>query len=83
VTVNGRQLDSHEFTGVSQKTIKIYPPPKESGTDYVDLAIAKRNLLKTLNQKLDPYKNLLEDVLLKTKIKYADHSKYEQLFNTK
>ncbi len=77
VRINEKQLGLHEFVGVNQNAIKIYPPSKTPETEYFDLTIEKRNVLKTINQNRNPYENPVVDLLLATRIKYADHSKYE------
>lgn len=80
IKINEKQLALHEFTGVIRNTIIIHPPRKTPEVNDFHLTIAKRNVLKTVMQKLDPYEYLIEETLLDTRIQYANHSKYKQLF---
>lgn len=67
----------HEFKGVTENTITIHPPEKESGVDGFDLTIEKLNVLKTIQENRDPWdvENLDKDkdTLWNERIKYSEH----------
>jgi hypothetical protein len=76
VIINERRLKIHEFNGVTKNTITIHPPPKTSQANDFHLIIKKINVLKTIEQNLNPFdmEDLKIDTLLDIKVKYANHS---------
>jgi hypothetical protein len=76
VIIDGRRLKIHEFNGVTNNKITIHPPPKTTEGNNFHLIIKKINVLKTLEQNLNPLdlNNLKKDPLLDISVEYRNHS---------
>ena len=76
MTIDGEQLDMHEFNGVVQRKIIIHPPAKKSEADGFDLRIEKLNVLKIIQKGHNPLDtdNLIKDTLWNEQIKYSEQS---------
>jgi hypothetical protein len=77
VIINGERLKIHEFNGITNNKITIHPPPKTTEANNFHLIIKKINVLKTLEQNLNPLdlNKLKIDPLLNISVEYTNHSK--------
>ena len=76
--VNGKQLRMDEFSGINEKAIIVSTPPKlVTNMDDIHLMIVKQNLIDTITKGHDPLKESLTDVLLDTRMRYAQHGEYK------
>ena len=75
--VNGKPLRMDEFSGINEKAIIVSTPPKHvTNLDDIHLMIVKTNLIDTITKGHDPLKESLSDVLLDTRMTYAQHGEY-------